>query len=123
MICPDCGAERVLRRTTKYRYSNGEPRPFYGCSRYPDCTATHGAHPDGHPLGTPANRQTKEARIEAHKAFDRLWKDGHMSRADAYRWLARALNRPDAHIGSMEIDDCKAVIEAVSEWKKNISTR
>ena len=36
---------------------------FYGCSRYPVCQNTHGAHPDGTPLGKPANKATREARI------------------------------------------------------------
>ena len=27
---------------------------FYGCSTYPNCKASHGAHKDGKPLGTPA---------------------------------------------------------------------
>ena len=29
-----------------------------------------------------------EARIEAHRVFDRIWKDGYLSRSQAYQWLA-----------------------------------
>lgn len=31
------------------------------------------------------------ARVAAHSAFDPLWKDKHMTRSDAYRWLAAQL--------------------------------
>lgn len=47
---------------------------FWGCSRFPECRSTHGAHPDGRPLGKPATAEVKQARIAAHAAFDRLWK-------------------------------------------------
>lgn len=52
-------------------------------------------HPD------PAVRR---ARQEAHRSFDRLWREGHMTRAAAYRWLASRLGvpEPDAHMGKIE---------------------
>jgi ssDNA-binding Zn-finger/Zn-ribbon topoisomerase 1 len=68
--CPDCGAMMSLR-ASKFGL-------FYGCSMFPQCRATHGAHPWGAPLGIPAKRDTKMARIRAHAAFDRLWKEGRM---------------------------------------------
>jgi superfamily II DNA or RNA helicase len=34
--CPQCGAKMVIRTTYKY----GDPREFWGCSRYPQCTGT-----------------------------------------------------------------------------------
>ena len=52
-------------------------------------------HPD------PAVRR---ARQEAHRSFDRLWRDGHMTRSAAYRWLASRLgvDEPQAHMGKIE---------------------
>lgn len=98
--CPECGSAMVLR-TSRYGL-------FYGCVEYPRCKATHGAHKDGRPLGTPADAATKKARIRAHDAFDRIWKGGHMSRSDAYAWMQEAmdLSEEDAHIGKFTIDQC-----------------
>jgi hypothetical protein len=108
--------------------------PFYGCENFPTCRSTHGAHPDGKPLGVPADKATKEARIAAHAQFDRLWKDIAPSyviprnlarsarkrneyrirkrgRTRAYRWLAEQLAIPfeDCHIGAMDAATCARV--------------
>jgi ssDNA-binding Zn-finger/Zn-ribbon topoisomerase 1 len=116
VICPECGAEMVLRKTSKYTYPDGSPRPFYGCSRFPVCRGTHGAHPDGRPLGIPGNEEVKKARNLAHAAFDPLWKDGHMGRKEAYAWLSEEMGIEFAHIGAMDEEQCKKVIE-LCKWK------
>lgn len=117
VICPDCGAQMVLRETKKYRWKNGQPRKFYGCSRWPACRAAHGAHPDGRPLGIPGNKETKEARIRAHDAFDGMAKRLGWSRTQAYNWLRHELKmtREEAHIGRMEIWQCEKVIQLCQE--------
>jgi ssDNA-binding Zn-finger/Zn-ribbon topoisomerase 1 len=107
--CPElgCGSMMELRRS-----SFGL---FYGCTRYPHCAGTHGAHPDGSPLGIAADHETKQARIRAHEAFDQLWRDKLLpSRKAAYRWMqeALALSKEDAHIGRFSIDQCEALIAA-----------
>lgn len=105
--CPDCGAMMTLR-SSQYGL-------FYGCSMFPQCRATHGAHPWGAPLGVPAKRDVKLARIQAHVAFDRLWKSGRLQRSDAYRWLQSQLGlaEGEAHIGRFDKDTCARVIEVV----------
>lgn len=105
LTCPDCGAEMHLRGS-KYG-------PFYSCEKYPACEGSHGAHPDGRPLGTPANAATKLARRRAHAAFDALWKGGAMRRGSAYAWLARVFGRP-AHIAEMTAEECDRVVAAVA---------
>lgn len=107
VACGECGAPMDLKRS---RFGL-----FYGCTTYPACTGTHGAHPDGAPLGVPANAATKAARIAAHAAFDTLWKGGAMTRGDAYRWLCSALGmtRDDCHIGRFDEATCARVIDAV----------
>ena len=98
--------------------------PFYGCTRWREtkCSGSHGAHPDGRPLGVPADRATKAARIRAHDVFDRLWRQGgrkqqRRRRLKAYRWLASALGVADgaAHIGSMSVDECERVVQLVRQ--------
>lgn len=99
---------------------------FYGCTEFPDCTATHGAHKDGTPLGIPANAETKKWRIEAHKAFDKLWKNGGcMSRKQAYRHLRERMNLTamECHIGRFDISQCKRVIECLQPPKEGVTSK
>lgn len=107
---------------------------FYGCENWPRCNSTHGAHPNGKPLGVPADAETKQARIVAHAAFDRLWNEIAPSylipitlarsarkrneyrikkrgRTRAYRWLAEQLGikADECHIGAMDVATCARV--------------
>lgn len=136
LTCPECGAPMRLRES---RFG-----PFFGCTTWPKCDATHGAHPDGTPLGTPADKATKRARIEAHAAFDPLWKDiaevypnlhgralkrlRGLARSRAYQWLAAQLGIPveRCHIGMFDAETCARVVAVceraraaqVREWAK-----
>lgn len=105
--CPECGGDMILR-SSKFGL-------FYGCSKFPSCRATHGAHKDGRPLGVPADRYTKDLRIAAHDVFDRLWQSQRMTRSEAYEWMRRALSlSPDeAHVGRFDASQCQALIAAV----------
>lgn len=108
VTCGDCGSSMELRKS---RYGQ-----FWGCSEYPKCTGTHGAHPDGRPLGIPANKKTREARIAAHAAFDPLWKGGRQSRRSAYLWLRHAMGmNHQPHIGEMTIAECNKVIAVCAQ--------
>lgn len=92
---------------------SGDYGQFWGCSGYPACDARVGAHPDGKPMGTPANDELRRWRRAAHAVFDRLWKgDGaEMSRAEAYAWIASASGV--SHIAGADITGCLAVIQSV----------
>jgi len=133
MDCPEpgCDGHMVLRYSKKY---NG---PFYGCSNFPECRATHGAHADGRPLGKPADKFTKQCRIQAHEAFDKLWMEApkfydlpslkvqnkkarrmykriqRIARGRAYKWLEIQLGLEDGecHIGMFDADTCARVIK------------
>ncbi len=102
------------RRFASRAHPNG--RKWWGCPNWPGCDVTVGCHPDGRPLGVPAGKATKAARIRAHASFDRLWKSGFMSRGDAYAWLRTA--RPDLpkHIAEMNAEQCAEVVKTVAEY-------
>jgi ssDNA-binding Zn-finger/Zn-ribbon topoisomerase 1 len=115
---PDCGGDMVLR--------DSKFGKFYGCVRWPACDATHGAHPDGTPLGVPANKETKQARMAAHAAFDQLWhratRAGRKSaRSKAYAWLREqlGLTKDQCHIGRFDKAMCQKVIELCEKRKSN----
>lgn len=112
LTCPEpgCGAAMQLRPS---RFGL-----FYGCVRFPTCRGTHGAHPDGRPLGVPASTETKQARIRAHEAFDRLWRSGRMDRRSAYHWMQQVmgLTSAEAHIGRFDRDQCEQLIVKVEQF-------
>lgn len=107
--CPLCRSPMRLK-TSRFGL-------FYGCSRWPQCDATHGAHPSGEPLGIPADAETKRWRIRAHEEFDKLWKGegAPLTRSAAYRWMIvnLALSAEEAHIGRFSVVQCKRLIEAL----------
>jgi len=108
--CGECQALMVLRYSSKYE------RPFYGCSRFPECRGTHGAHKNGAPLGIPADKETKKARIKAHAAFDQIWKGHHVrNRFLAYSWMRKAMGLTDstAHISMLTIPQCEELVRLV----------
>lgn len=107
--CPECGAQMALR-TSRFGL-------FYGCKSFPACRATHGAHPNGRPLGVPGDRETKQARIDAHEIFDRYWEAGHATRGEAYAQLARALGVDEIHFGAMSKEECGRAIEATKRMQ------
>nr|BDD45321.1 hypothetical protein 40 [bacterium] len=127
--CPKCPGRLRLRRS-KYGL-------FYGCVNYPRCDASHGAHPDGTPLGIPANDETKEWRIKTHNIFDELWgrENPYLDRYTkkwrrtiAYMWLGEkmSLSEEECHIGRFDIYKCKEAIcicedkswEKIEHWYK-----
>jgi len=110
IICGECGAPMVLRQTKRFLHKNGQPRKFYGCSRWPECNGIHGAHPNGEPLGIPANKETKRWRIKAHNVFDEWWKSGSVHRKRAYQELNKHFDR-EIHIGAADIPLCREIID------------
>lgn len=112
LSCAECGAEmRLGKDRFGVRYLPAQP---CGMER---CAGTLGAHPDGSPLGYPADRATKRARIEAHDAFDRIWVHGIMSRGEAYAWMKRelGLGRGEAHIAKLDREQCLEVVRRIRE--------
>jgi hypothetical protein len=71
------------------------------------------------------SRETHVARIQAHAAFDRLWKNGEMPRRAAYARLSDVMqmDREDCHISLMTVDQAKAVIEHVRRGALSQDTR
>lgn len=93
--------------------------PMYVCI---PCAAHVGCHPGTtKPLGGVANAELREWKIKAHAAFDPLWqakirRDGcskSQARRAGYRWLSEQLGIPfeKTHIGYMNLDECKRVVE------------
>ena len=78
------------------------------------CAAYVGCHPGTeNPLGRLANAELRAAKMRAHAAFDPLWTDRRLTRAQAYGWLAKQLGikKKETHIGWFDLDQCRRVVE------------
>lgn len=85
-------------------------KKFYRCA---PCEAYVGCHKGTEtPLGRVANAELRKAKMDAHGAFDPLWKEDGMSRKEAYVWLREAmgLSEDECHIGLMDVEACLKVI-------------
>lgn len=111
-----CGAPMRLVKSVYGR--------FYACTQYPHCDGKVGAHQDtGEPLGRPADKPTREARVAAHAAFDPLW-HGKSSpfrgrRKRANQWLRQALgiSEGECHVAMFDAAMCRRVIEVCTAFE------
>lgn len=60
-------------------------------------------------------------RMEAHRAFDRLWQSGRMTRTQAYLWMSRVMGLPPArvHIKQFDAAQCARLLALVRAHEKN----
>lgn len=120
VICDYCGGiARFIDSAAVYGISYGM---IYYCDT---CHAWVGVHRGtDKPLGTLANEELRQYRRRAHDAFDQIWKRHGVTRPNAYKWLASAMNlsKEDTHIGMFNINQCLKVIEICScETRANTS--
>ena len=113
MICPYCSSEAQKvsgekiypHRRDLYHLS------FFYCDNNHD-PAYVGTHKDGKPFGTLADAETRKARSLAHQDFDKIWKDGLLSRSEAYEVLSTHMNLPPekTHIGMFSAAQANEVV-------------
>lgn len=116
----ECGSNAELVNGEKvYPHRNDLwMRLYYLC---PQCKRYVGTHQDGSPLGTPADKETRTARLEVHAMFDPLWKSKSKifnSRRAAYNWLANKMNRKEVHIGQMNKEQAKSTCNIIKNHFK-----
>ena len=121
--CPYCGASAHLRPASALGKTgtvyNG--RRFYVCARYPLCDSYVEAHKaSGLPMGALANKDLRRRRQEAHRAMERLWVQGYMTRSEAYRYIQTQMGLPpeDAHIGKFSEYRCDEVIRLCESFAR-----
>lgn len=115
--CPYCGDLPALV-TGQAIYPHRQDlfiKYFYLCA---PCGAYVGCHPNGTgkvPLGRLANAELRRAKSAAHAAFDPLWKNGRMTRHQAYKFMAKEMGVPlsQAHIGMFDFAQCTRIVHIV----------
>lgn len=124
--CPYCRAKATLHPASYIFGDAARPGSFlYVCDRYPSCNSYVGAHRRTKlPMGSLADGDLRHKRIEAHKAFDWMWKSGLMTKAQAYKWMQAKLgiSSSQAHIAKFSYYMCDQLIAICSEARKNNRT-
>jgi len=121
VICNYCdsAAELVTGAIVYPRRPDLADKPIYRCE---PCDAWVGCHPGTTtPLGRLADAALRKAKMDAHAAFDPLWKrkaaqegwSKGKARGKGYAWLAKQLGIPpgECHIGMMDVAMCHRVVE------------
>lgn len=95
--------------------------PFaYRCK---DCHASVGMHPNTYiPLGSLADRETKEYRKRAKEVFIQLYKMKLISRGEAYERLAKKLgiDKSKCHFGHFDVETAKKCVKLSKEIMEDV---
>lgn len=123
LLCPACGSFAKLTTRGSAGLRGAPEAAVYVCADYPSCDTYVGCHPGtDKPLGTMAGALLRGLRKTAHRELDHFWKSGQISRSEAYRLLAEQLDLSpeEAHIGMLNEEQCRSVVEFFGErpWKR-----
>lgn len=120
--CPYCGRQAILRNASYVYKENALDKYLYVCSGYPECDSYVGVHTNTlQPKGSLANGDLRHKRIETHRLFDAIWKNGIFSRKEAYRWMQDkfSLTSGQAHIGQFSEYLCDCLMDECHKVLKN----
>jgi len=108
VVCPYCEQKpEWVNNKEIYGKSIGKSYMIYLCRK---CDASVGCHRNTKiPLGTLADRKTREARKKAHEQVDMLWQSGRYTRDEVYKLMAQWLGLKEVHIGSSDREMCKQI--------------
>jgi len=118
-----CGSPASLcDNATVYGRQYGRGKMWL-CECWPQCDGRVGAHPDGRPLGTLADAETRRLRMQLHGVIDPRWRQlmdegrsKRQARSEVYAWLGQLMGSDDFHVGNLNADECRralALIDAV----------
>lgn len=110
LVCPYCDCFTQLVDSAEF-YNGTSYGPVYACR---PCRSWVGVHRGTTAaLGRVADGELRNAKYMAHYYFDIIWRNKHMPRKQAYKWLAKQLRIPakDCHIGWFDLKQCNKVIE------------
>ena len=118
-VCPCCNNKVILSKNSIIYGGKeiGEWPWVYVCVDI-TCRASVGLHPlTAIPLGTLANRQTRQARQKAKEVFNSWLKDGGLSRNAAYSLLAfkMGLDPAKCHFAMFTFANCDQAIKIIEQ--------
>lgn len=119
-----CGSPAHLKpNSVLYNGKSYGKVPFaYICDRFPTCRGSVGVHPNGKPLGTIPDAQTKVMRQKLHAIVDPLWQNNpyqkrRKARGRVYGYLKHLLNKSadECHIGNFDAETCLRLMALIRE--------
>ncbi|ELY5939596.1 hypothetical protein SNN83_002694 [Cronobacter malonaticus] len=120
VVCRFCGENvRVATHVEVYGRDYSDWPYVYLCD---GCGAYVGMHPfTAIPLGSLADKKTRDARKQCKPSFEALWRNGGMTRSEAYGWLARQLGIPvsECHFGWFDTEMCQRAKQICVSYQKN----
>lgn len=121
--CDKCGANDVWFCQNRVIYGrNFGAWPYVVFCRA--CSAAVGCRRGTeNPLGTMTDSRTRQLRAEAHAIFDPIWKDGWITRTDAYLRLAglMGIKSEDCHFSHMNSRELKKAMTATFDLIEEVS--
>ena len=128
--CDYCGQAAHFRPNSQFLYKR-DYGPVYYCH---GCLAWVGCHKGTrNALGRLANAELRQAKKDAHAAFDPLWQakikytgcSKSRARHAGYKWLANELGirYKDCHIGMFDVDQCRRVVEIIENHRSQRLTK
>jgi hypothetical protein len=127
--CPYCNGKSILRPETFIYNEHYSDKNYWVCENYPNCNAYVGTHGHGiwqnFPMGRLANPDLRNLKKNAHQLFDHMWKTKTIARGEMYSWMRRVMNltEPEAHIGELDNDRCRELIEHLNELYSRIKIK
>ena len=122
--CPHCDGTdiEICKNSRIYRGKTYGEWPWIVLCN--GCWAYVGLHPfTGIPLGTLADRATRDARMQSKKQFI-AWQEQHnLSRNDAYRLLSQRMRIPleQCHFAWFSVEQCNQAEQAVHKLEQQRS--
>lgn len=109
--CNLCGGEVIYNRANTFKSRSGF---VYWCK---SCHAWVGTYPHSpkEAMGLLADYETRVARRDVHRWFDKLWKN-HEERVYWYKRLADALQMEECHFSQMNKEELSRATEIIKKW-------
>jgi uncharacterized protein YlaI len=122
-MCRYCGKEvEIVNERQIYGKEYGKWPWMYHCA---ECDARVGMHPDTNiPLGTLADKETRNARKLGKMPFVKVWKSEQiMTQSEAYSQLAAHMDIPasECHFGLFSVEQCRSAWRWATAILKNNS--
>lgn len=127
LLCDYCDTPATFCASSEHVYHGRNYGPIWHCASCDAWVGCHKGNGGTRPLGGLANAELRNARRQAHVAFDPVWQklmptngcSKAKARGNVYVWLADKLGIDPTvcHIGMFDIDLCARTVETANSAK------
>jgi len=110
--CPKCNKEgEWIDNTEVYGRRYGKSYMCYYCKDHDTYVGCHNNTRQA--LGEMADKETRQARMRAHRVIDPLWQSGKYKRKTVYKRLSEAFGH-EVHVSQADKDYCEDIIKTAN---------